>query len=128
MGKPLQQDENGNIINDTVTQENQKGYANYESNLKKKQDKFKDETSIGEKIGKAVSNVAGPVFTQIGRMMGSDQVNANRLRHEQQQSQKQYEAQDKQEGRGTKKGGMVGSASKRADGCCVKGKTRGKMI
>ena len=24
-------------------------------------------------------------------------------------------------------GGMIGSASKRADGCCTKGKTRGKM-
>jgi hypothetical protein len=27
-----------------------------------------------------------------------------------------------------KKGGKVGSASKRADGCCVRGKTRGKII
>ena len=26
------------------------------------------------------------------------------------------------------KGGMVGSASKRADGCAVKGKTRGKIV
>jgi hypothetical protein len=26
------------------------------------------------------------------------------------------------------KGGMVSSASKRADGCCIKGKTKGKMI
>jgi hypothetical protein len=25
-------------------------------------------------------------------------------------------------------GGSVGSASKRADGCCVKGKTRGKIV
>ena len=29
---------------------------------------------------------------------------------------------------GAKKGGMVGSASKRDDGCATKGKTRGKMI
>jgi hypothetical protein len=29
---------------------------------------------------------------------------------------------------GMKKGGSVSSASKRADGCCVKGKTRGKMV
>jgi hypothetical protein len=29
---------------------------------------------------------------------------------------------------GYKAGGMVGSASKRADGCAVKGKTRGKMV
>ena len=27
-----------------------------------------------------------------------------------------------------RKGGMVSSASKRADGCCVKGKTKGRMI
>jgi hypothetical protein len=29
---------------------------------------------------------------------------------------------------GMKKGGSVSSASKRADGCCTKGKTRGKMV
>jgi hypothetical protein len=29
---------------------------------------------------------------------------------------------------GFKKGGMVGSASKRADGCAQRGKTRGKMV
>ena len=29
---------------------------------------------------------------------------------------------------GMKKGGMVGSASKRADGCAIKGKTRGKIV
>jgi hypothetical protein len=30
--------------------------------------------------------------------------------------------------RGYAKGGSVGSASKRADGCCTKGKTRGTMV
>ena len=29
---------------------------------------------------------------------------------------------------GMKKGGLVSSASKRADGCCVKGKTKGRMV
>ena len=29
---------------------------------------------------------------------------------------------------GMKKGGKVSSASSRADGCCIKGKTRGKMV
>ena len=29
---------------------------------------------------------------------------------------------------GMKKGGKVSSASKRADGCCVKGKTKGKFV
>jgi hypothetical protein len=27
-----------------------------------------------------------------------------------------------------KAGGMVSSASKRADGCCIKGKTKGRMV
>ena len=31
-------------------------------------------------------------------------------------------------GNAYKKGGSVSSASKRADGCCIKGKTRGKMV
>jgi hypothetical protein len=31
-------------------------------------------------------------------------------------------------GQGMKKGGKVSSASSRADGCCTKGKTRGKYL
>ena len=30
--------------------------------------------------------------------------------------------------KGMKKGGMVSSASKRADGCAIKGKTKGRMV
>jgi hypothetical protein len=30
--------------------------------------------------------------------------------------------------RAMKKGGIVSSASSRADGCCIKGKTKGKMV
>jgi hypothetical protein len=30
--------------------------------------------------------------------------------------------------RAMKKGGKINSASKRADGCCIKGKTKGKMV
>lgn len=30
--------------------------------------------------------------------------------------------------KGLKKGGTVSSASKRADGCCIKGKTKGRML
>ena len=42
----------------------------------------------------------------------------------------QPDVEDTDEGRTTtfKKGGMVGSASKRADGCAQRGKTRGKMV
>ena len=37
-------------------------------------------------------------------------------------------AQAKKKMMGMKKGGMVSSASKRADGCVTKGRTRGKMV
>jgi hypothetical protein len=43
-------------------------------------------------------------------------------------NQKQYEEQDKQEGREMKKGGKVSSASARADGIAIRGKTKGRMI
>jgi hypothetical protein len=36
--------------------------------------------------------------------------------------------QKKQKPQAMKKGGVVSSASKRADGCAVRGKTRGKMV
>ena len=38
------------------------------------------------------------------------------------------EKRKKQTGASMKKGGKVSSASSRADGCAVKGKTRGKMV
>ena len=39
-----------------------------------------------------------------------------------------YENEEGQTYSPYKKGGSVGSASKRADGCAVRGKTRGKMV
>lgn len=44
------------------------------------------------------------------------------------QAGREAEAEVKREMRGKKKGGMVGSASKRADGCAMRGKTRGRMV
>jgi hypothetical protein len=38
------------------------------------------------------------------------------------------QAQTEAQGTGMKKGGKVSSASKRADGCAIKGKTKGRMI
>jgi hypothetical protein len=40
----------------------------------------------------------------------------------------QIEAQKENKSKGMKKGGKVSSASKRADGCAQRGKTRGKMV
>jgi hypothetical protein len=45
------------------------------------------------------------------------------------QEAREAAAEERRETRGLKKGGMVkSSASKRADGCAVKGKTKGKMV
>ena len=41
---------------------------------------------------------------------------------------RQTAAEDDSGYKGYKKGGKVSSASKRADGCCVKGKTKGRMV
>lgn len=91
MAKPLQQDEEGRIMNDTETAKTQKGYANYEKEQQEaqRQMKAKDE-EFKQKVKTGVEKIKG-VF-------------------------------------GFKSGGKVGSASKRADGCCVKGKTKGKYL
>ena len=90
MGKPLQLDDDGRIMNDTQTAETQKAYANYETELAKKQKERKEKEPYEALL-----------------KFGSDLMS-----------------------RPTKKakGGMVGSASKRADGCAMRGKTRGKIV
>ena len=87
MAKPLQQDSEGNIINDVETKKTQKGYANYEAdNTKKQKEMETKDAKFKETIKSGVEKIRGVM--------------------------------------GMKKGG---SASSRADGCCVKGKTKGKI-
>ena len=87
MAKPLQQDSEGNIIDDVETKKTQKGYANYEAdNTKKQREMETKDAKFKETIKSGVEKIRGVM--------------------------------------GMKKGG---SASSRADGCCVKGKTKGKI-
>jgi hypothetical protein len=87
MAKPLQQDSEGNIINDVETAKNQKGAAAYEAdNTKKQREMETKDAKIKETVKQGVEKVRG--------MMGFS------------------------------KGGKVSSASKRADGCAIRGKTR----
>ena len=44
------------------------------------------------------------------------------------QEAREAAAEERRETRGKKTGGVIKSASKRADGCATKGKTRGRMI
>ncbi len=73
----------------------------------------------------ALSPVLASIANEGGKK-ASDRI--KKERDEEKKLQEQYEEQDKQEGRGMKKGGKVSSASKRADGCAQRGKTRGKIV
>jgi hypothetical protein len=106
-------------VSDEVTKETQKGYSNYESGLKKAQEKMlldqqktKDKYTnllergmeiLGRKKREPEEDNA---FINIGRGMT--------------QGAEDYAKKPK----GMKKGGMVKSASARADGCAIRGKTR----
>ena len=91
MAKPLQQDSEGNIINDVQTAKNQKGAANYEAENARKQAEMeaKDEATKSKYM-----NLMKSGLDMLSRPIKKA------------------------------KGGSVGSASKRADGCAIRGKTR----
>ena len=76
-------------MNDAVTKENQKGYANYEADLKKRQEEMKAKDKEPSTKEKMLDNMSKGL-----KMLGM------------------------------KSGGKVSSASSRADGCAIRGKTR----
>ena len=91
-------------------------------------DTFEDRTPLSEKIGNKIGDALYPVYKELSKIAAPGVQRAEKKRQESERLQKQYEVQDKQEGRKMKAGGKVSSASKRADGIAVKGKTRGRMI
>jgi hypothetical protein len=100
------------------------------SEMRKAKEAAAKKRDITEKVAIGAGTVAAmPIAAKMGSLYG-EQLNerGDRIKEDAEKSQKQYEAQDKQEGRGMKKGGSVSSASKRADGCAIKGKTRGRIV
>ena len=108
--------------------------------LKKAGTKF---SKFGNKEPVALGGMMlGPPIVAGYAGLKSDERKSKEYQKEQEnKKQKQYEDQDKQEGRrmqkgnsggadsdGMKKGGSVSSASKRADGCAMRGKTKGRMV
>lgn len=60
MAKPLQQDEEGRIINDTETAKTQKGYGNYESEQQEAQKKMKaKDEEFTQKVKSGVEKIKG---------------------------------------------------------------------
>lgn len=95
MAKPLQQDSEGRIMGDTETEKTQKGYANYEREQMRAQKEMESEDAKTKE--------------KFSRMM---EAGMNLLKRPLPESQKKA------------KGGKVKSASARADGCAIRGKTR----
>jgi hypothetical protein len=95
MGKPLQLDDEGNIMNDVETQKTQKAYDAYMNEKVKERNAIDAKRARGEALMRLGTDL-------LSRPMKEPEKKA--------------------------KGGMVGSASKRADGCAVRGKTKGRMV
>jgi hypothetical protein len=79
-----------------------------------------------EYFGKEVDEAVGAGRGRVNPPM----VKPRRSAAVEQAIQEMQDAKDRKkvEAMGFKKGGSVGSASKRADGCATRGKTRGKMV
>jgi hypothetical protein len=72
MGKPLQQDSEGNIINDVETQKNQQGSANYEAeNAKKQKEMEAKDAKFTDTIKSGVKKVRGMLGLKAGGSVSS---------------------------------------------------------
>lgn len=65
------------------------------------------------------------ISTTMAKSARDDQKAAKKMRESVPESARDYEAYQEA---GYAKGGKVSSASKRADGCAIKGKTKGRMV
>jgi len=72
MAKPLQQDSDGNIINDVETKKTQKAYDNYEAdNAKKQREMETKDAKFKESIKSGVEKVRGVLGMKAGGKVSS---------------------------------------------------------
>ena len=115
-----------------------KEYEDYEKHMKKEREsneaprKTVREMLLGIGSKLMPSTPAGKEKKQKSEKSGMElEVENTKKDRQVKQEQEDYEKYDKtrlKDQGGFKKGGMVSSASKRADGCAVRGKTKGRMI
>jgi hypothetical protein len=74
-----------------------------------------------------LGSIAQPVMSAINGVTGSNMSGNPTGQEELLKMLQQKTAMDKAQ-KGMKKGGKVGSASKRADGIAMRGKTRGRLV
>jgi hypothetical protein len=102
--------------------DNLRDFLNAERGLKRK-DAGPSEATVARIDRKAKEELKGPSEADIDRMVKK----FDRPSFADMKGKTMKEKMAAMRGQGMKKGGMV-SASKRADGCAIKGKTRGKMV
>ena len=110
----------------TATEKQQKAdsraKAVYDQSVKKYENELrldpKDENPVGYKLRKFGDSV-GDTARSVGKFFGTNRMTS---------LDDEAQMQARKDVKGYKKGGKVSSASKRADGCCTKGKTKGRMI
>jgi hypothetical protein len=119
--------------------DNLRDFLNAERGLKRRGEKGPDKATLDRVDRKAKEEAKGPSDADLDRMAKKFDTKKDRPGSEV-IAEKQEKAQPKMQGAyresfgnirkalGFKSGGSVSSASKRADGCAVKGKTRGKMV
>jgi hypothetical protein len=119
--------------------DNLRDFLNAERGLKRRGEKGPDKATLDRVDRKAKEEAKGPSDADLDRMAKKFDAKKDRPGSEV-IAEKQEKAQPKMQGAyresfgnirkalGFKSGGSVSSASKRADGCAVKGKTRGKMV
>jgi hypothetical protein len=74
-------------------------------------------------FGSAVPGLRDQVFNAVNNVTASDDEQKSRIRSVLEEEDKKKKAASRM-----KTGGKVSSASKRADGCAIKGKTKGRMV
>ena len=89
--------------------------------LRALKNKVKEDLTGGAFVG---SRLNMPSNTRLGKLSAAD----TRLLNKTDAMKKNPYATEKESEYGFKKGGKVSSASKRADGCAIKGKTKGRMV
>ena len=121
MATKAQQNDDG-TVSDPVTTETQRGYANYEADLKKRQeemiDKYAKIKSKGKAIATAIKDKIVDEVTTRNALVPKALIPAKDMYDAKRLSDPAYKDA------GYKKGGKVSSASKRADGIAIRGKTR----
>ena len=88
---------------------------------------------LRDSVKNIVNNVTTSESDQKAKMQAvidEDRAKQQKMMPERSQGRMRRQTAEADDGgyKGYKKGGKVSSASKRADGCCVKGKTKGRMV